>query len=152
MSPNRADRDAPFARDTDLLECLTTSSCNASTNATDWAKPSTAFTCKTGHRGALCAACTEGFFFKSNTCLPCDDGPLLSEGAQAAAAGGEDTVAAKLQEFQEQLAAAEVLPQLHFEGVKVAETIELILIELTDFQTSIVKRTPATVKWTPVLF
>ena len=75
LTPKHADC-AKFDTDTVLYTCLSPSACNV-TSVTALAAagvsltPSVAFNCTAGHRGALCAECSEGFYFRRKVCHAC---------------------------------------------------------------------------------
>ena len=75
-----------FDVDTKLLKCLSTKSCNVTARSSnDTLTPATAFNCTQGHEGALCAACSEEFYFRGKRCRPCEE-ELLPHNAIAAIA------------------------------------------------------------------
>ena len=69
--------DSTFSSSTNIFRCLTkhNTSCLAASrhNATVRITPATAYTCAKGHTGVLCAACDDGFYFKTKRCLRCNE-------------------------------------------------------------------------------
>ena len=56
-----------------VYACLMPGACVANATAD---RPSDAYRCTPGHRGVLCAACDEGWFYKDEGCKRCDAGAL----------------------------------------------------------------------------
>ena len=73
---------ANFSGDT-VFSCLSVTSCFAANQTADDVAPHNAYQCGVGHGGPLCAECTEGFYFQSTECLPCDASTAAPAGAAA---------------------------------------------------------------------